>query len=92
MEVTIMRRIIDHFGQSILEMSKEDIKKDPTHPVVRFYDDDELIGIFSIETGNILYDNDMADYDVRFAKKEIARNRDNFLETWDDYVKGIANA
>lgn len=83
-----MRKIVDVFGQSSLELSKEDMKKDPTNPVIRFYDEEELIGIFSIKTGNVLYDNEMADYDIRFAKKEIARNRENFLDTWKDYVEG----
>ncbi|GFH40848.1 hypothetical protein Hs20B_12460 [Lactococcus insecticola] len=87
-----MRKIVGTFGESMLELSKEDIKNNPDKPQVRFYDDGELIGIFSLETLDVLYDNDMADYDVRFAKKEISRNRENWLETWEDYVKGIAHA
>ncbi|WP_172356837.1 hypothetical protein [Pseudolactococcus insecticola] len=84
--------MVGTFGESMLELSKEDIKNNPDKPQVRFYDDGELIGIFSLETLDVLYDNDMADYDVRFAKKEISRNRENWLETWEDYVKGIAHA
>jgi hypothetical protein len=89
---SMMRKIVKTFGRSLLELSKEDIKNNPDHPQVRFYDDDELIGIFSLETLNILYDNDMADYDIKFAKSEIARNRENLLETWRDYVEGVAHA
>ena len=55
------------------------------------YDDDELIGTFSILTGEVLEDFDLADYDVRFAQKQIELNRDNYLETWKDYV-GLLHA
>lgn len=79
------------FGKTALEMSKEDMKKDPKAPVIRLYDDEELIGIFSLKTLEPVYDNGMADYDVQFAQKEIALNQENWLETWRDYV-GILNA
>lgn len=81
----------DSFGESILELSKEDMRKNPKNPVVRLYDDDELIGIFSLKTLEVVENIDLADYDIRFAQKEIKRNRDNWLETWRDYV-GILNA
>ncbi|MGT2756297.1 hypothetical protein [Streptococcus ovuberis] len=62
------------------------------NPILRMYDDDgELLGIFSIITGEIVKDNDLADYDIRFVKKEIARNRQNWLETWNDYVEMFNN-
>ena len=79
------------FGTTSLEISKEDMRKNPKLPVIRLYDEGELIGIFSLKTLEATYDNGMADYDVRFAKKEIGRNQDNWLETWRDYV-GILNA
>lgn len=81
----------ESFGETILELSKEDMKLNPKNPVVRMYDDDELIGKFSLKTAEVVEDIDLADYDIRFAQKEIRRNRDNWLETWRDYV-GILNA
>ena len=67
------------------------MKLNPKNPVVRMYDDDELIGKFSLKTAEVVENIDLADYDIRFAQKEIRRNRDNWLETWRDYV-GILNA
>lgn len=80
----------ESFGETILELSKEDMKLNPKNPVVRMYDDDELIGKFSLKTAEVIDNIDLADYDIRFAQKEIRRNRDNWLETWRDYV-GILN-
>ena len=80
----------ESFGETILELSKEDMKLNPKKPVVRMYDDDELIGKFSLKTAKVVENIDLADYDIRFAQKEIRRNRDNWLETWRDYV-GILN-
>lgn len=80
----------ESFGETILELSKEDMKLNPKNPVVRMYDDDELIGRFSLKTAEVVENIDLADYDIRFAQKEIRRNRDNWLETWRDYV-GILN-
>lgn len=80
----------ESFGETILELSKEDMKLNPKNPVVRMYDDDELIGKFSLKTAEVVENIDLADYDIRFAQKEIRRNRDNWLETWRDYV-GILN-
>ena len=80
----------ESFGETILELSKEDMKLNPKDPVVRMYDDDELIGKFSLKTAEVVENIDLADYDIRFARKEIRRNRDNWLETWRDYV-GILN-
>ena len=81
----------ESFGETILELSREDMKLNPKDPVVRMYDDDELIGKFSLKTAEVVENIDLADYDIRFARKEIRRNRDNWLETWRDYV-GILNA
>lgn len=81
----------EFFEETILELSKEDMKLNPKDPVVRMYDDDELIGKFSLKTAEVVENIDLADYDIRFAQKEIRRNRDNWLETWRDYV-GILNA
>ncbi len=83
--------VTDVFGTSTLEMSKEDMKLNPKKPVIRLYDDEELIGKFSLSTGEVIENIDLADYDIRFAQKEISRNRENWLETWRDYV-GILNA
>ena len=83
--------MIKEFGVTNLEVTKEDISKNPNNPVLRRYDDEELIGTFSILTGEVLEDFDLADYDVRFAQKQIELNRDNYLETWKDYV-GLLHA
>ena len=81
----------ESFGETVLELSKEDMRHNPKEPVVRMYDDDELIGKFSLKTLEVIENIDMADYDIRFAQKEIKRNQSNWLETWRDYV-GILNA
>lgn len=79
------------FGETVLEMSKEDMRINPQNPVIRMYDDGELIGKFSLKTLEVIENIDMADYDIRFAQKELKRNQENWLETWRDYV-GILNA
>lgn len=83
--------MIKEFGITTLEVAKEDISKNPNNPVLRMYDEEELIGTFSILTGEVLENIDLADYDIRFAQKQIELNRDNYLETWKDYV-GILHA
>ena len=83
--------MIKEFGVTNLEVTKEDISKNPNNPISRMYDDEELIGTFSILTGEVLEDFDLADYDIRFAQKQIELNRDNYLETWKDYV-GLLHA
>ena len=80
--------MIKEFGVTNLEVTKEDIFK---NPILRMYDDEELIGTFNILTGEVLEDLDLADYDIRFAQKQIELNRDNYLETWKDYV-GLLHA
>ena len=83
--------MIKEFGITTLEVAKEDISKNPNNPILRMYDDEELIGTFNILTGEVLEDLDLADYDIRFAQKQIELNRDNYLETWKDYV-GLLHA
>ena len=77
--------MIKEFGVTNLEISKEDISKNPNNPILRMYDDEELIGTFSILTGEVIENLDLADYDIRFAQKQIELNRDNYLETWNEY-------
>ena len=83
--------MIKEFGVTNLEVTKEDILKNSNSPILRMYDDEELIGTFDILTGEVLEDLDLADYDIRFAQKQIELNRDNYLETWKDYV-GLLHA
>ena len=83
--------MIKEFGVTNLELTKEDISKNPNNPILRMYDDEELIGTFSILTGEIIENLDLADYDIRFAQRQIELNRDNYLEMWKDYV-GILHA
>ncbi|MFS1663442.1 hypothetical protein [Streptococcus sp. zg-JUN1979] len=86
-----MIKKVASFGQTVLELSKEDMRNNPKNPVVRMYDEDELIGKFSLKTLEVVENIDLADYDIIFAQKEIGRNQANWLETWRDYV-GILNA
>ena len=81
--------IIKEFGVTNLEVTKEDISKNPNNPILRMYDDEELIGIFSILTGEVVENLDLADYDIRFAQKQIELNRDNYLETWNEYQNSV---
>lgn len=83
--------MIKEFGITTLEVAKEDISKNPNNPILRMYDEEELIGTFSILTGEVLENIDLADYDIRFAQKQIKLNRDNYLEAWQDYV-GLLHA
>ncbi|GAB2023187.1 hypothetical protein RyT2_22610 [Pseudolactococcus yaeyamensis] len=87
-----MRKIVGVFGEYRLSMDKDDIKNNPDKPQMRLYDDEELIGIFDLKTLNILFDNEMSIYDIKFAKKQLEKNQNNYLETWSDYVEGIAHA
>ena len=83
--------MIKEFGVTNLELTKEDISKNPNNPILRMYDDEELIGTFSILTGEIIENLDLAEYDIRFAQRQNNLNRDTYLETWNDYV-GILHA
>ena len=80
--------ITDTFGVTIMEISKEDIKTNPHKPIIRMYDDTELEGIFNILTNEVVYSNDLADYDIEYATDYISKNRSSLLETWEDY-KGM---
>jgi hypothetical protein len=83
--------MIKEFGVTNLEVTKEDISKNPNNPILRMYDDEELIGTFSILTGEVIENLDLADYDIRFAQRQIELNRDNYLEVWKDYL-GLLHA
>ena len=83
--------MIKEFGITNLEITKEDISKNPNNPILRMYDDEELIGTFSILTGEVVENLDLADYNIRFAQRQIELNRDNYLEAWKDYV-GLLHA
>ena len=82
--------MIKEFGVTNLEVTKEDIFKNPNNPILRMYDDEELIGIFNILTSEVIENIDLADYDIRFAQKQIELNRDNYLETWKE-IKNTVN-
>ena len=82
---------LEEFGVTNLEVTKEDISKNPNNPILRMYDDEELIGTFSILTGEVIENLDLADYDIRFAQRQIELNRDNYLEVWKDYL-GLLHA
>ena len=71
--------MIKEFGVTNLEVTKEDIFKNPNNPILRMYDDEELIGTFNILTGEFLENLDLADYDIRFAQNKIELNSDNYL-------------
>ncbi|MFD3073971.1 hypothetical protein ACFKJT_06165 [Streptococcus agalactiae] len=63
--------MIESFGRSILESSDEDMKSNPQNPVVRLYDDNELIGKFSLASLEVVEDIDLADYNIKFAEFEM---------------------
>ena len=63
--------MIKEFGVTNLEVTKEDISNNPNNPILRMYDDDELIGTFSIFTGEVVENLDLADYDIRFAQNKL---------------------
>lgn len=83
--------MLKEFGKTTLEISESDSNKEQNTPLLRMYDDEELIGTFSILSGEVVENLDLADYDIRFAQKQIELNRDNYLETWKDYV-GLLHA
>lgn len=84
-----MQRIIGIYNDITLELSELDIKTNPGFPVVRFYVRDQLVGVFSIETGRVTLDNDISKFDVGFIQKELKNNREHYLECWYNYVKII---
>ncbi|MCC4121693.1 hypothetical protein [Lactococcus lactis] len=82
-----MRRIIEIYNNTTFELSKLDIQKDPSSPVIRFCVRDKLVGIFAIETGKIVLDNGLTKFEYMLAEKEIIHNRCKFLQSWDNYSK-----
>jgi hypothetical protein len=82
--------MLKEFGKTTLEISESDSNKEQNTPLLRMYDDEELIGTFSILTGEVVENLDLADYDIRFAQKQIELNRDNYLETWKE-MKNTVN-
>ena len=80
--------MLKEFGKTILEISESESDIEQNIPVLKMYDDKELIGTFNILTGEVVENLDLADYDIRFAQKQIELNRDNYLETW---IKNTVN-
>lgn len=74
--------MIKEFGVTKLEVTKEDVSN---NSILCMCDDEELIGTFSILTGEVVENIDLADYDIRFAQKQIELNRDSYLEMWNEY-------
>ena len=79
--------MLKEFGKTTLEISESDSNKEQNIPLLRMYDDKELIGIFNILTSEVVENLDLADYDIRFAQKQIELNREHYLETWKEIKK-----
>ena len=73
--------MLKEFGKTILEISESESNIEQSIPLLKMYDDKELIGIFNILTSEVIKNIDLADYDIRFAQKQIELNRNNYLET-----------
>ena len=82
--------MLKEFGKTILEISESESDIEQNIPVLKMYDDKELIGTFNILTNEVIENIDLADYDIRFAQKQIELNRDNYLETWKE-IKNTVN-
>lgn len=82
--------MLKEFGKTTLEISEPDSNKEQNIPLLRMYDDKELIGIFNILTGDVVENIDLADYDIRFAQKQIKLNREHYLEAWKE-IKNTVN-
>ena len=80
--------MLNEFGKTILEISESESDIEQNIPVLKMYDDKELIGTFNILTNEVIENIDLADYDIRFVQKQIELNRDNYLETW---IKNTVN-
>lgn len=80
--------MLKEFGKTILEISESESDIKQNIPVLKMYDDKELIGTFNILTNEVIENIDLADYDIRFVQKQIELNRDNYLETW---IKNTVN-
>ena len=80
--------MLKEFGKTTLEISEPDSNKKQNIPLLKMYDEQELIGTFNILTNEVIENIDLADYDIRFVQKQIELNRDNYLETW---IKNTVN-
>lgn len=83
-------KMLKEFGKTTLEISESDCNKEQNIPLLRMYDDKELIGIFNILTSEVVENLDLADYDIRFAQKQIELNREHYLEAWKE-IKNTVN-
>lgn len=79
--------MLKEFGKTTLEISESNSNKEQNIPLLKMYDDKELIGIFNILTNEVVENLDLADYDIRFAQKQIELNREYYLETWKEIKK-----
>lgn len=82
--------MLKEFGKTTLEISESDSNKEQNIPLLKMYDEKELIGTFNILTSEVVENIDLADYDIRFAQKQIELNRENYLETWKK-IKNTVN-
>ena len=82
--------MLKEFGKTTLEISEPDSNKEQNIPLLRMYDDKELIGIFNILTGDVVENIALADDDIRFAQKQIKLNREHYLEAWKE-IKNTVN-
>ena len=82
--------MLKEFGKTTLEISEPDSNKKQNIPLLRMYDDEELIGIFNILTSDVVENIDLADYDIRFAQKQIKLNREHYLQAWKE-IKNTVN-
>jgi len=81
-----MESNIKSFGRTSLRFSKEDVIQDPNNPRMKMYDeDDELVGVFSLETGEVLEDIDLDYYDKKLFSDLMELNQSHFLNTWEEY-------
>lgn len=82
--------MLKEFGKTILEISESESDIEQNIPVLKMYDDKELIGTFNILTNEVIENIDLADYDIRFVQKQIELNREHYLETWKE-IKNTVN-
>lgn len=82
--------MLKEFGKTILEISESESYIEQNIPLLKMYDEKELIGIFNILTSEVVENIDLADYDIRFARKQIELNREHYLETWKE-IKNTVN-
>lgn len=76
--------MLKEFGLTTLEISESESNIEQNIPLLKMYDEKELIGIFNILTSKVVENIDLADYDIRFARKQIELNREHYLETWKE--------